>query len=87
MKMSDDEFNKYLGNYWSFLMHGEGVWGGTPGTPIHSIASMDKKHLENSIAMIKRWNVKLPEDKADRDRVQEIKLYKLSELEKALERK
>jgi hypothetical protein len=85
--MSDDEFNKYLADYWPFLMHGDGVWGGNPETPIHSIGSMEKGHLENSIAMINRWNVKLPEDKADRERLEEIKLYKLNELKRALESK
>lgn len=85
--MSENEFNKYLAENWSFLMHKEGVWGGTPGTPIHSIKSMDREHLENSIAMIKRWKVPLPEDKEDRMNLATIKKEKLEELESALKLK
>ena len=48
---------------------------------------MDKEHLKNSIAMIKRWNVTLPKDAADIARLEVLKKKKLAELETALNQK
>lgn len=85
--MNDKEFKKYIEEEWSFLIHEKGVWGGNRGEPIHNIDSMDKKHLENSIAMIERWHVRLPKDQADKERLEKLKQIKLNELEIALKLK
>ena len=85
--MNESEFNKYIEKSWSFLIHEEGLWGGNPGESIKNINSMEKEHLKNSIAMIKRWNVRLPKGAADIARLEELKQKKLNELETALKRK
>ena len=85
--MEDIEFDEYIESSWSFLAHEEGVWGGTPGTPTYKIENMDKKHLENSIEMIKRCNVHLPQDEFNKERLNELKENKLNELERALKSK
>ena len=85
--MNESEFNKYIEKSWSFLIHEEGLWGGNPGESIKNINSMDKEHLKNSIAMIKRWNVTLPKDAADIARLEVLKKKKLAELETALNQK
>lgn len=49
-----------------FLRHAKGFWGGASDIDIIEIKNMSKNHLENSIAMIKKWDVKLPEDQSDK---------------------
>lgn len=85
--MMDSEFIQYIKKEWSFLRHAKGFWGGASDIDIIEIKNMSKNHLENSIAMIKKWDVKLPEDQSDKTRLEKLKLKKLNELESALKRK
>ncbi|MDV7341338.1 hypothetical protein RYZ26_17145 [Terasakiella sp. A23] len=88
-RMSDEEFDEYLEEYWPFLCHRKGKWG--PIDTPEAISKMTDEHIASSIAYISkhkknlRYGGQLPDNPQDLSNLEELIKLKTAELEKELQ--